>query len=61
MLKDCFSFVSFLKIGFTLDGKIKAFDIKLYSNAGNSLDLSKYVSIVLFCTRHKYVVFVNTY
>ncbi|KAJ7379856.1 hypothetical protein OS493_012608 [Desmophyllum pertusum] len=31
------------KIGFTLNGKIKAFDIKLYSNAGNSMDASEHV------------------
>ncbi|XP_044163721.1 xanthine dehydrogenase/oxidase-like isoform X2 [Acropora millepora] len=28
------------KVGFTVNGKIKALDVTLYSNAGNSLDLS---------------------
>ncbi|KAK2567725.1 Xanthine dehydrogenase/oxidase [Acropora cervicornis] len=28
------------KVGFTVNGKIKALDVSLYSNAGNSLDLS---------------------
>ncbi|XP_078350679.1 xanthine dehydrogenase/oxidase-like [Oculina patagonica] len=36
-------FLAKYKIGFTLDGKIKAFDIAMYSNAGNSLDVSKKV------------------
>ncbi|XP_078351392.1 xanthine dehydrogenase/oxidase-like [Oculina patagonica] len=31
------------KLGFSLNGKIKALDIKLYSNAGNSVDASKFV------------------
>lgn len=31
------------KVGFTVNGKVKALDVTLYSNAGNSLDLSKAV------------------
>lgn len=33
-------FLAKYKVGFTLKGKIKALDIKLYSNAGNSMDVS---------------------
>ena len=32
-------------MGFTFDGKIKAYDINLYSNAGNTLDVSKKVEL----------------
>ncbi|GMH39295.1 hypothetical protein BSKO_07193 [Bryopsis sp. KO-2023] len=34
------AFLSKYKVGFNSDGKIVAADVKLYSNAGNSLDLS---------------------
>ena len=30
----------YVKVGFTKDGYLLALDIKLYSNAGNSVDLS---------------------
>lgn len=36
-------FLAKYKVGFTANGKIKALDVKMYSNAGNSLDLSKSV------------------
>ncbi|XP_020627784.1 xanthine dehydrogenase/oxidase-like isoform X2 [Orbicella faveolata] len=36
-------FLANYKVGFTVNGKIKALDVKMYSNAGNSLDLSKAV------------------
>lgn len=32
-------------MGFTFDGKIKSYDIKLYSNAGNTMDVSKKVGL----------------
>ncbi|RMX48187.1 hypothetical protein pdam_00015397 [Pocillopora damicornis] len=34
-------FLAKYKVGFTFDGKIKSYDIKLYSNAGNTMDVSK--------------------
>ena len=34
----------FVQVGFTIYGKIKALDVTLYSNTGNSLDLSAAVS-----------------
>ncbi|XP_022782226.1 xanthine dehydrogenase/oxidase-like [Stylophora pistillata] len=36
-------FLAKYKVGFTFDGKIKAYDINLYSNAGNTLDVSNKV------------------
>ena len=37
-----------IQVGFTVNGKIKALDVTLYSNAGNSLDLSSGVSYFIF-------------
>lgn len=46
-LSTCYSFFIFfvfVQVGFTANGKIKALDVTLYSNTGNSLDLSGPVS-----------------
>ena len=37
-------YISLLQVGFARDGKLLALDMKLYSNAGNSVDLSLSVS-----------------
>ena len=37
-----------IQVGFTVKGKIKAVDVTLYNNAGNSLDLSSAVSYFIF-------------
>ena len=37
-----------IQVGFTVKGKIKALDVTLYNNAGNSLDLSLAVSYFIF-------------
>lgn len=41
-------------MGFTFDGKIKSYDIKLYSNAGNTMDVSKKVGLFFYWTLHRY-------
>ncbi|CAH8353203.1 unnamed protein product [Eruca vesicaria subsp. sativa] len=37
------SFVGKYKVGFTNEGKILAYDLEIYNNGGNTLDLSSYV------------------
>ena len=36
-----------MQVGFTKDGNLLALDMKLYSNAGNSVDLSLPVSLAV--------------
>ena len=37
----------YVQVGFSKDGKLLAMDMKLYSNAGNSVDLSVAVSLTV--------------
>ena len=42
-------------MGFTFDGKIKSYDVKLYNNAGNTLDVSEMVGLICFWTLHRHL------
>lgn len=43
-MPENYMFTFFLsQVGFTFDGKIKSYDVKLYNNAGNTLDVSEMV------------------
>jgi xanthine dehydrogenase/oxidase len=39
------AFLGKYKVGYSADGKILALDMKLYCNAGNSLDLSAAIMV----------------
>ncbi|CAN6803431.1 unnamed protein product [Brassica oleracea] len=49
------SFVGKYKVGFTNDGKVLAYDLEIYNNGGNSLDLSQVVlEIAMFNSDNVY-------